>query len=738
MAGYWFFPTILFMGVFYLIFGGPKLLICLIIFWIIRIYFLRKPQIWFWSLIFFLLAIIWGSYCRQVDQKILLPKTNWVVINPNNVQVKGDLAQMKGQANNIPVLVTAKINSAKQKNKLIKNTHWFKLKVTSKFERIESPHNESEFNYRDYAHRQLHCDYAAFLSDFKPQIITESLIQKIFRIKREIYVYLLSFPYYSQLFLQLLLGGPVPLATKESLNHLGLLTLFSLGGMQLFLWLGFWEHLAARLRIVKSLVNFFSICTLLILIIFNFEKVGLTRSAIFLVIREIRKLTGWQLAPLDLWSGTFLFFILINPQFLFGLGGCLSFLITFFIQTKVLENRFITNLKINLVICPLVLKQMFVWQTLGLITSWLFFPIVASLFPLLGINLLFHLPLIDQLVNQIFKFLFILIDGLSNLNFGEIIFGKLTIPEVIILIICGVIGLTKKGFKHPGLILAVAFGSLVYIGNHYPITGRVIMFDIGQGDSLLIETPLHRQIILIDTGGKLAFKQANWQKAERRSKAETVVLNYLHSRGIDHLDAVITTHQDADHIGDLPRLISKIKIKKLVYGQGILENPSYWKKVAPLIKKSQFIEVKGGDILDINGLKLNIFNPMTSGKGENTDSITFLTQLGGLKFLFTGDLDQAGERRILSRYSLQADILKVGHHGSKTSTSIDFLKTVKPKLAWISAGRNNRYNHPSSETLMRLRQQKIPWLITKDQGMVYYQYSLLKKEIKWFQKNGFK
>ena len=232
MAGYWFFPTILFIGVFYLIFGGPKLLICLIIFWIIRIYFLKKGRIWFWSLIFFLLAIIYGSYCRQVDQKILLPKTDWVVINPNNVQVKGDLAQMKGQANNIPVLVTAKINSAKQKNKLIKNTHWFKLKVTSKFERIESPHNESEFNYQSYARRQLHCDYTAFLSDFKPQIVTESLMQKIFRIKRKIYVYLLSFPYYSQLFLQLLLGGSAPLAIKESLNHLGLLALFSLGGMQ--------------------------------------------------------------------------------------------------------------------------------------------------------------------------------------------------------------------------------------------------------------------------------------------------------------------------------------------------------------------------------------------------------------------------------------------------------------------------------------------------------------------------
>ena len=129
---------------------------------------------------------------------------------------------------------------------------------------------------------------------------------------------------------------------------------------------------------------------------------------------------------------------------------------------------------------------------------------------------------------------------------------------------------------------------------------------------------------------------------------------------------------------------------------------------------------------------------MTPGKGENTDSITFLTQLGGLKFLFTGDLDQVGERRILSHYSLQADILKVGHHGSKTSTSIDFLKAVKPKLAWISAGRNNRYNHPNPETLKRLHQQKIPWLITKDQGMVYYQYSLLKKEMKWFQNNGFK
>lgn len=738
MNGYWIFPTLLFIGIFYLSFGGCKFLICLILFWLVRLYFLKNRQVWFWSGVFALLAGSWGWYCSQATSNFVRPTAQWVLVNPNQVQVNGDLVQFQGKANRIPVLITAKINSAQQKSQISKNTHWFKVKVNSPFERIAPAHNEGEFNFQNYAQRQLHCNYTAFLAEFNPHLVSENFVQKLLRYKRQVFCYLQSFPHYSRLFLQILLGDSIPLTVKQSFTDLSLLNLFSLGGMQLYLWLSLWRSLGARLKITENWVNLGGILGLSVLIIFNFEKIGFTRSAIFLIVKQIGHLKHWQISPLDLWSVTFLAFLVINPEILFNLGGALSFLITFFMQTKVAESRLVTNLKINLVIFPLICQQMFVWHGLSLVTSWLFFPIVAGLFPLLGFNFFVRLPLIDGTVNRIFEFLFHLISFLANLKFARIVFGSIAIPGVMILIICNLIGLSSKGFKHCSFILGLLFAGLIFINNRYPLVGRVVMFDIGQGDALLIEAPLHQQVILIDTGGKLTFKQESWQIREHRSRAESVILSYLHSRGIAHLDAVITTHQDADHIGDLPQVISQIKIDRLIYGKGILRNPNYRHKVAALADQAQFIPVKAGDTVTIKGLALRIFNPITPGLGENTDSVTFLVRIGGLKFLFTGDLDQAGEKRILAHYRISADVLKIGHHGSKNSSSSAFLKAIKPRLAWISAGRNNRYGHPSPETLQRLRQQKIPWLCTKDQGMVYYQFSLFNKEMKWFCEDGSK
>jgi competence protein ComEC len=120
---------------------------------------------------------------------------------------------------------------------------------------------------------------------------------------------------------------------------------------------------------------------------------------------------------------------------------------------------------------------------------------------------------------------------------------------------------------------------------------------------------------------------------------------------------------------------------------------------------------------------MEILSPIKLSESKNDDSLVILAKIGGLKWLFTGDLEHQGERRILETYKeLRADVLKVGHHGSKGSTSDQFLKQLKPKFALISAGENNRYNHPHDEVIERLNKYGVKTFQTNLDGAVTYKF----------------
>lgn len=120
---------------------------------------------------------------------------------------------------------------------------------------------------------------------------------------------------------------------------------------------------------------------------------------------------------------------------------------------------------------------------------------------------------------------------------------------------------------------------------------------------------------------------------------------------------------------------------------------------------------------------LQILHPLQVGSATNDDSLVLFGHFGKLRFLFMGDLPQNGEKLIMKQYpNLQADVLKLGHHGSKTSSNLAFLKQVQPHYGIISAGRRNRYHHPNLETMQRLQQSKIVPLSTQNYGMIRYRY----------------
>lgn len=224
---------------------------------------------------------------------------------------------------------------------------------------------------------------------------------------------------------------------------------------------------------------------------------------------------------------------------------------------------------------------------------------------------------------------------------------------------------------------------------------EVVFFDVGQGDSIFIETKQGHQI-LID-GGK-----------------DKTVLSKLENE-MDffdkEIDLVILTHPDKDHFGGLTSVLDNYEVLNFMW-TGVLKDSFDFNKFKSLLDDENVIIGKAGQTVVIDDISLKTLHPQLSLEGKeaknlNDSSLVFKLIYGNSSFLLTGDLTCKMEEVLINNdYDLSADILKVGHHGSKYSTCEDFLKEVSPKYAIIQVGENN-YGHPDSEVLDRLEENNI-------------------------------
>ncbi|CDW59576.1 Lactamase B and dCMP cyt deam 1 domain containing protein [Trichuris trichiura] len=253
--------------------------------------------------------------------------------------------------------------------------------------------------------------------------------------------------------------------------------------------------------------------------------------------------------------------------------------------------------------------------------------------------------------------------------------------------------------------------------------GMVAFVDVGQGDSIFIKPPFKQETFLIDTGGRLTFRQKKWQSRQQKHLSDYNLLPFLKSLGCTKIDHLLITHNDADHMGELMNVIDNVKVKNLYLAKG---SQVELKTLIQSIKGTKIHLVKKGDTVG-NKLKVQILSPEKS-TGENDDSLVTYFTINHQRFLLTGDLETTGEEALIRNYpQLKTDFLKVGHHGSNTSTGKELLEKVRPKYAIISAGKKNRYGHPTQETLTKLNKQKIRVFRTDQQGMIYYHWSAITK-----------
>jgi len=257
-------------------------------------------------------------------------------------------------------------------------------------------------------------------------------------------------------------------------------------------------------------------------------------------------------------------------------------------------------------------------------------------------------------------------------------------------------GLIKKIVRVLIVFLFINFVLLIYFSSYHQSQDRlkVIFFDIGQGDTILIKTPQNKNI-LIDGGPDkgIIYKIDHYLPLNNRQ-----------------IDLMISTHPDPDHLTGLVEVLSRLKVKKIITN-GVKDNsPIYLlfeklikeKELTPLvIKKPLRIDLGGGLSLDFFWPREDLVNKVL---GDNNQfSLVFKMVFKKTSFLFTGDADEKAEEEIISlEENLKVDVLKVAHHGSKYSSSLDFLRKVKPQYAVISSGKNNKFGHPNLRVLKNL------------------------------------
>ena len=226
----------------------------------------------------------------------------------------------------------------------------------------------------------------------------------------------------------------------------------------------------------------------------------------------------------------------------------------------------------------------------------------------------------------------------------------------------------------------------------------ILVYDVGQGDAVLILSPSGRTI-LYDTG----------MFSPGRNSGKDVIAPDLEARGISHIDLIILSHPHADHTGGMHYLIDTMPIGRIIHAdfpsKSVFELG--WRQKAREKNIDVLAGRRGMEISPDPSMKMMIFHPDSLMKGSDPNPYSVVMKLiyGTTSFLFTGDADMKAENELVARFDtlLRADVLKAGHHGSKTSSSIPFIETVDPSHIAVSLGLRNRYRHPHAEAVQRMR-----------------------------------
>lgn len=684
---------------------------------------------------------------------------SFLILFDDEVQVDGDLlvAYAKAQPSNEKLVVKYRIKSNTEQQFIQTHlTPGMACAASGILDRPSPARNPNAFDYKSFLQRNgiswiFNADNLSLETCYKQ---TDSIVTalKAFR-QKEIARIKNTLPEETSALAAALIFGERNLfnpETERSYQKIGIVHLLAISGLHVGLLTGMIYFICIRVGITKEKTEILLMSFLPVYAVITGLAPPVVRAAAMLILLLGSRRFAFRMTPLDAVSAAFMIMALFRPGIIYDTGFQLSFAVSFslVISAPVILKTFTTFLKqtaaasfiAQLSSLPSILASFYEVSVISIFANLLFVPLFSFvLLPLLLISyiilLLFgalptlYLYFLENLVHHVND----LTMKLSEIPMSTIIIGKL---EPIFLIVQIILipmflwqweGFILKKLKPPQWLFALPFLPLfMQIGLPYMNPyGQIIFLDVGQGDSIFIRMPYNQGNYLIDTGGVLSFEKENWQQRGRSyNPGKDIVVPFLKSEGISTLDKLILTHGDADHIGGALALFEEIGVRQLIVPR-VSDRSDLEKDIIENASE------RGADIY-LGGIgtewktaagKFLILNPSESTGERNDQSIVLLAAVGGKKWLFTGDLGMEGENSMARKIKdIDIDVLKVGHHGSKYSSSELFVERTNPVFAVISVGEKNRYGHPGKEVIERLEERGIQIFRTDEDGAVIYKF----------------
>ncbi len=501
-----------------------------------------------------------------------------------------------------------------------------------------------------------------------------------------------------------------------------------------------------KLPIGKRAAN---IITIAVLVLFVFVA-GFSASVVRAVIMGIIILTGQIIMrETDIYtsiSAAAIILLVINPFTLFDIGFQLSFgatlsLVMFYPKLKeavtkkiipeIVSDTLAATLAAQIGVVPVTLYYFNSLSIISVLSNLLVVPLV-QIITIIGFIMVFigllniHMAvLIGYINNSFLSFVLFVTETSAKIPFAAV---KLPTPSPVLILIYYITIIyffkgrqkirTFKKFKYVKYASIVILSLFVFISNLFPKPLEITFLDVGQGDGAFIRTSLGTKV-LIDGGGREAGSNSTFDIGE------AVMVPYILDQGTKYIDIVVASHGHADHTEGLEAILKELHVGTVILPDTDLKG---FEKIETICssRNIRIIECKKGDLIRIDReTQFEVLNPLKfsvdslSQQSLNNSSLVLKLLYKNISVLFTGDSELPIEERLLNEgVNLRADMLKLGHHGSITSSSEAFIDKVKPKYAVISVGEHNKFGHPSQFVVDRIRERGINLYRTDESGAV--------------------
>lgn len=707
----------------------------------------QSYKIMMMSLLFIVIGyLIYPKMSLHYMESFNLSKENKVYTHTiqfgDKVLIDGDLFQANGEINGLTYKVFYTLKNEQEKMTLLKAMPFMKnCRITYNRTDILPNTNDLKFNYNEYliqheiagvlkvkAFSIESCKKRTLNIIEEAQLYREILIQKLKTLDVKNIDDIIA----------LTLGETRYLSPEriEQLKKLGIYHLYAVSGSHVALVNVFLFRLLLRMNVKyhhSELIIF--ILLPLYAILTGLSPSVLRAVGVVMVYMVIKRVVN--IDSLQILSITFILFVLFNPYVIFDIGFQLSYIISTFIILSIpliktfsmTRKTFTINMISQLSSFIILIFHFNTFQWLGFISNFIFIPLFELIiFPLVMLFLMLFIILgkVPMLLSHIIEFVFgktlELIEALNKIPINDLVISNLHAIFyflILVAIIVIVVSILKLQYIKAITLFSVLMLMLSIKHNHDAIILEFL--DIGQGDAMIAYHQDVNSVVMIDTGGKDQHHKEKWQiRNKELNYTDSVLVPDLYEKGYNQIDYLIISHPHADHMGELVNLSKKVKIKNLII------NKKTWDSHALKLILNE-VAHSNTHIIDSTHIKqfkigatvYQLYNQDSENHADKNDtSIVTEIRAYNKKILTAGDATERIENHILNDLTSNYDLLKVGHHGSLTSTSDNFIYKVKPKLCVISSGRHNRYKLPHPKIVQKLENNQCKVFNTQDYGVI--------------------